>query len=266
MTTIASHDAWAAGENYERYMGRWSRAIAAKFIDWLAPPDNAEWLEIGIGTGALTEAILQGGHPASVLGIDASEDFVRHAISNFTDDRADFRVANAQNLGFEDNSFEITTSALVLNFIPDRHAALREMHRVTRPGGFVSFYVWDYPGGGMGFIDAYWQAAQSVDPRAAEYNEASRFPFCNPEDLLADCLTAGLGNATLEPIEIRTVFTDFNEFWEPFTLGAGPAPGFYQSLSADKQQQLKDRLRQAVGAATPIDLPARAWAVKATIV
>lgn len=263
MNSSAEFDAWSAGQSYERYMGRWSRQIAAKFVEWLAPPRDAAWLEIGCGTGALTQTILAKCAPRSVVSTDRSEDFVGYVRSAIDDRRARFEVADAQKLPAKDASIDVVTSALVLNFIPDRPAALAEMQRVLKPNGLLSFYVWDYPGGGIGFIDAFWKAAAEVDRRAGALGEDKRFPFCTRDGLAALCHEAGLRSIAIEPIEIETLFPDFEAFWQPFTLGAGPAPGYCISLPEDQRAILKERLADTLGRDGPVRLIARAWAVKA---
>jgi SAM-dependent methyltransferase len=261
-STTARHDAWSAGESYERYMGRWSRLVAARYLDWLGAPENAAWLDLGCGTGALTQAILARCEPWSVIAIDPSEGFVNHARATIADQRARFEVGDAQKLSLPDASVDVAASALALNFVPDKVAALRELRRVTRPGGLISFYVWDYPGGGMGFMNAFWKAAIALDPSAAELGEGRRFPFCSVDGLTALCAEAGLTAVTVAPIEIETRFASFEDLWQPFTLGAGPAPGYCVSLPEEKRAALKERLKQDVGGAGPISFTARAWGVK----
>jgi SAM-dependent methyltransferase len=261
MSTLSRHDAWAAGESYERYMGRWSRQVAARYLDWLAAPPNAAWLDMGCGTGALSQTILAHCAPRSVVGIDPSAGFVAHARATTEDERARFEVGDAQKLPLPDASVDVAASSLVLNFVPDKVAALRELMRVTRPGGLMSFYVWDYPGGGMGFMRAFWNAAIALDPKAAELGEGGRFSFCRPEGLTALCAEAGWPAVTVAPIEIQTRFPTFEDFWQPFTLGAGPAPGYCVSLPEEGREKLKQRLHEELGAG-PISLPARAWAAK----
>lgn len=263
MNKTAEFDAWSVGQNYEHYMGRWSRRIAVKFVDWLAPLRDLHWLDVGCGTGALTATILSAYTPRSILATDPSEAFLAHARSEITDFHVRFEAASAQNLPVPDASIDIVASALVLNFVPDRPAALAEMQRVLKPDGLLSFYVWDYPGGGMGFIDAFWKAAAQVDPNAAALDESKRFPFCTRDGLAEICNAAGLRAPVVEAIEIETVFQDFEAFWLPFTLGAGPAPGYCASLPEDHRAKLKARLAETLGTNGPIRLPARAWAVKA---
>ena len=263
MKTDAKYDTWSAGQSYDQYMGRWSRLIAANYLNWLNAPINADWLEIGCGTGALTGTILTSASPRSIIATDASEDFVEHAKSTITDKRASFEVSDAQKNRFEAASIDVVTSALVMNFVPDKIAALKEMQRVLKPGGVLSFYVWDYPGGGVGFIDAFWKAAAKIDPKAVDLNEGTRFPFCTQAGLIEICAQAGLSQVSIDRIEIETEFRNFEGLWMPFTLGAGPAPGYCMSLPADQRQALKEQFLQAVGAETPIKLRARAWAAKA---
>lgn len=263
MTTQSEFDAWSAGQSYEHYMGRWSRRIAAEFVDWVAPAANADWLEVGCGTGALTKTILSTAAPRSILATDQSADFVTHAEKDNKDSRASFAVAEAMHLPSGDASVDIVTSALVMNFIPDRQKALAEMRRVLRPDGQVVFYVGDYHGGGMGFIDAFWKAAAEIDPDALALDESARFPFCQKDGLAELCNDAGLVDAEIATIEVETRFPDFEAFWHPFTLGAGPAPGYCKALQEAGQQKLKQRLTDKLGADGPVVLPARAWAVKA---
>lgn len=258
-------DAWSAARSYEHYMGRWSRAIAAKFLAWLDAPAGADWLEIGCGTGALTGAILARGAPRTILATDPSDDFLHHAEAALADPRVRFEQAAAGRLPVAEASADVVASALVLNFVPERDAALAEMRRVLRPGGRLAVYVWDYPGGGMGFIDAFWRTAARIDPRAAELDEARRFPFCTPAGLAALCDAAGFSAVEIAPIEIHTVFADLEAFWHPFTLGAGPAPGYCRSLGEVQRAALKAALAEDFGAARPISLPARAWAARARV-
>ena len=263
MATQTAYDAWSAGQSYEHYMGRWSRRIAERFVEWLAPPAGADWLEVGCGTGALTRTVLSSAAPRSILATDRSDAFVAYARANTADDRMRFEVADAMRLPVADATVDVVTSALVLNFVADRKKALAEMCRVLRPGGIVSFSVWDYPGGGMGFIDAFWRAAAEVDPAAAELDESARFPFCTGEGLAKLCADAGIPEAEIDPIEVETVFQDFEAFWHPFTLGAGPAPGYCKNLSDDRRELLKTHLAARLDKGGPIVLPARAWAMRA---
>ena len=268
MATTNRHDAWQAGDSYDLYMGRWSRPIAARFVDWLAMPDRSDWLEVGCGTGALTAAILRQASPGSVLALDPSEGFLSKARESIGDPRVEFRISDASNLpSIPSGSRDVAVAGLVLNFIPDRAAALREIRRIVRPGGTVGFYVWDYPGGGVEFMRAFWTAAVALDPAARDLTEDRRFPFCTRAHLTELASEAGLAAPRSIAIEAPSVFADFEDYWRPFTLGAGPAPGYCASLPPEERQRLKERLMQALSTQDDgsIALATRAWAVKARV-
>jgi len=264
MAQTSRHDAWQAGDSYNVYMGRWSRQIAPVFLDWLAPGAGLDWLEVGCGTGALSSAIVTDCSPGSLVAIDASEGFLATARAGVTDPRVTFRVADAQALPLEADTADIAVSALVLNFVPDRAKALAEMSRVARARGTVAFYVWDYPGGGVEFMRAFWTAAAELDPGARALTEDRRFPFCTREGLADLARGSGLGAVESRSIEVPAVFSDFEDFWRPFTLGAGPAPGYCMSLEPEARRRLEESLRQRL---TPdadgrIPMKLRAWAVR----
>lgn len=267
MTQTSRHDAWQAGDSYDRYMGRWSRQIAPRFLDWLDVAAGLDWLEVGCGTGALSAAILTRCAPRSLLSIDPSEGFIAKARINVPDARIEFRVGDAQALAVDSASRDVIVSALVLNFVPDRSKALAEMKRVARRGGTIGFYIWDYPGGGVEFMRAFWTAATSLDPNARDLTEDRRFPFCTADGLTGMARQAGLADIECIAIEAPTVFKDFDDYWTPFTLGAGPAPGYCLSLEPEARERLRSRLEQSLPRREDgsIALKTRAWAVKATI-
>jgi len=265
MADTARHDSWQAGDSYDAYMGRWSRRLAPRFVDWLGLPKGLDWLEIGCGTGALSAAILAGADPKSLTAIDASPGFVERARANVADARARFELGDALALAQPPASRDAVVSALFLNFVPDPAKALAEKKRVARPGGTVAFYVWDYPAGGVGFMRAFWDAAAALDPAAAELSERRRFPFCTPDGLAGLAAAAGLADAVAAPLETPTLFADFDDLWRPFTLGTGPAPGYCASLAPAAREALKQRLRDSLPIQPDgsIPLTARAWALRA---
>src|SRR5688500_14326083 len=142
MAASSRHDAWQAGDSYERYMGRWSRRVAPLFLDWLRLPPGLDWLEVGCGTGALSAAIVAQAAPKNLVAIDPSEGFVAKARANVPDPRVECRVGDAQSIAVPAASRDVVAAGLVVNFIPDREKALAEMKRVARPGGTIGFYVW----------------------------------------------------------------------------------------------------------------------------
>jgi SAM-dependent methyltransferase len=258
-----SPDRWTSGTDYESYVGRWSRHVAREFIAWLAVPPGARWLDVGSGTGALTERILESADPATVTGIDPSSGFVEHARAHVADPRATFELASAGDIPLSDAAVDVAVAGLVLNFIPDLPAALAELRRVVAPGGTIAGYVWDYAGR-MELMRRFWDAAVALDPAAASSTEDSRFTICAPDPLRAAFEGAGLVDVEVRPIEVATVFRDFDDYWSPFLTGVGPAPGYAVALSEDRRVELRERLRATLPTAADGSIPlvARAWAVR----
>ncbi len=264
MTDAIMPDPWSSGRNYDRYMGRWSRVVAPRFVDWLEAPPRRDWLDVGCGTGALSATVVRLTEPRSLLGVDVSAPFVERARENVPDPRARFRIGDAQALPVEDDSRDIVVSGLMLNFVADRARALREMARAARPGGRLGFYVWDYPGRGVEFMRLFWQVAASLDPAAAALGEAARFPFCTPAGLTELALEAGWSDVETVPLEVETVFASFDDLWEPFELGTGPAPAYCAALDAEGRARLRGALRERLPFERDgsLRLSARAWGVK----
>ncbi|WKZ35408.1 MAG: class I SAM-dependent methyltransferase [Anaerolineales bacterium] len=256
-------DNWANGDLYEEYMGRWSRRVAREFIKWLAVPAGGGWLDVGCGTGALSQTVLQFTEPARIKGIDRSEGFVNFAREHVRDDYVQFEVGDAEALTDGDGTFDAVVSGLVLNFIPHPERALAEMTRVTRVGGVAAVYVWDYAEG-MQFIRHFFDAAIALDPKATEHDEGPRFPICHPDALKRLFESTGLRNVEVRPIEVPTIFRDFDDYWSPFLAGQGPAPGYAMSLSEEGHVALRERIRAGLphNPDGSISLTARAWAAR----
>jgi SAM-dependent methyltransferase len=267
MMATSRHDAWLAGDRYEAYMGRWSRQLAPRFLDWLEAEDGLDWLDIGCGTGALSAAIIERCHPKSLIAIDSSEGFVASARATIPDLRAEFRIGDAEAMAIATASRDVVVSALSMNFIIDRWSALGEMKRIARAGGMIGFYVWDYPNGGVEFMQAFWDAAGDLDEGARDLSEDKRFPFCTQDGLTSLMRGAGLTRVECTAIEAPTLFRDFEDYWRPFTLGAGPAPGYCASLPPEERERLKEKLSDSLprGKDGSIAFRARAWAVKAAL-
>lgn len=263
MAEMSRHDAWQAGESYDAYMGRWSRLIAPLFLDRLGAAEGLDWLDVGCGTGALSETILARCGPGSVTGVDPSAGFISRAQEIVRDPRATFLLGDARALPVGSAAFDLVVSGLMLNFVPDMPKALEEMKRAARPNGRLCFYVWDYPGGGLEFVRAFWTAAIALDPDAADLTEARRFANCEPTALTELARAAGLVSIACEAIEAPTIFRDFDDYWRPFTLGGGPAPGYCANLAPEKRERLGEMLRERLPIRQngSIALKVRAWAV-----
>jgi SAM-dependent methyltransferase len=255
-------DTWAAADAYERYVGRWSRPVATEFIEWLAVPPARTWLDVGCGTGALSETISRHASPAHLNGIDASLPYLTQARLRLTSTDARLLVGLAQQMPLRSQRFDAVVSGLALNFVPGPEAAVSEMARVARGGGIVAAYVWDYAHG-MELMRYFWDAAVALDPHAAALDEGNRFPLCHPDRLEALFRTSGLGDVRSRAIDITTRFVDFDDYWSPFLGAQGPAPGYAMSMHEDRRARLRDRIRRSlpVGPDGSIALTARAWAV-----
>ncbi len=258
-------DHWAEGEAYDRFMGRWSRALAGAFVRWLETAPGLRWLDVGCGTGSSSAAILHEADPAYVLGVDPSPGFIRRAEAGNRDPRLAFQVAGVENLPADRRGFDRVVSGLAFNFFPDPAAALRAMKARTVSGGVVAATVWDYAGE-MQFLRIFWDTAISFDPGAGPLDEGARFPLCRPDRLERLFQEAGLTAVRVDPLTIATPFAGFTDYWEPFLAGTGPAPSYVASLDADRRRQLEVELRArlAPGDDGKIPLTARAWAVRGT--
>ncbi|MBG0831114.1 class I SAM-dependent methyltransferase [Planomonospora sp. ID67723] len=258
-------EVWVVGDAYEAYVGRWSRHVAETFLRWLEVPTGGRWLDVGCGTGALTETVLAVADPAQVTGVDPSEGFLSHARARITDTRASFRAGDAQSLPVADRRFDAVVSGLALNFVPDPRRAAAEFARVAAPGGVAAAYVWDYAEG-MVMMRRFWEAATDLDPAAAELDEGRRFPLCRPEPLGGLWEEAGLDDVEVRTVEVATVFAGFDDYWEPFLGGQGAAPAYVASLTEEHRHALRDLLRSRLpyGPDGAVSLTARAWAVRGT--
>lgn len=256
-------DGWTSAESYDLYVGRWSRVVAGEFLAWLEVPPAARWLDVGCGTGVLSELILERALPAAITGIDPSERFVRHARERIADGRVRFDVGDAQELPLATGTFDATVAGLVLNFVPAPNRAACEMVRVTRDSGIVAAYVWDYAGE-MQLMRHFWNAAVEFDASASELDEGRRFAIAKPEPLTRLLQGAGLAEVEVQAVDVPTVFRDFDDYWKPFLRGQGPAGAYAVSLDEERQAALRERLRAALpsGPDGSISLTARAWAVR----
>ncbi len=259
-------DVWAIGAAYEPYVGRWSRLVAREFLAWLAVPPAKQWLDIGCGTGALSQIILDVASPSKIKGVDPSEGYIAFARDQVVDDRVSFTVGDAQALPFESAQFDVVVSGLVLNFLLHQDRAVSEMLRVVRPGGIAAAYVWDNADQ-MQLMRYFWDAAVKLDPAAFDLDEGQRFQLCKPEPLTKLFHAANLNNIEVCAIDVPTDFRDFDDYWKPFLGGQGPAPTYAMTLSEDRRVALREEIRANLPIATDgsIHLIARAWAIRGVL-
>lgn len=257
---------WSAEQGYEARVGRWSRRAAGAFLDWLALPTGGHWLDLGCGTGALTQAILERAAPRRVVGIDPSGASLAYAHGQVSDGRAGFVRAAAEQLPFPPDAFDAAVSGLALNFMSDEAGAVGEMRKVVRPGGPVAAYVWDFAGE-MQLMRRFWDAARTIDPDAVRMDQGERFPICKPEPLVTLLRGAGLDGVETRAIDVPTVFVDFDDYWAPMGIGSGSIAGYCQSLSEAQRSALAEQLKRSLPFAPDgsISLIARAWAVRGLV-
>jgi len=252
---------WAAGDIYEQFMGRWSRVVAVEFLKWLDILPGQMWLDVGCGTGALTQAIKDQQEPDKVIGLDFSLDFVQHASRGNA--RSYFVNADGSVLPFADRLFDAIVGGLALNFIPQPEKAVTEMRRIVKPDGVVSAYVWDYADK-MEFLRYFWDATLELDSGAITFHEGKRFPICQPDVLHNVWQKAGLQNILVEAIDVPTIFDNFEAYWQPFTVGNFPAPKYVSGLNEKQQITLHNHLKSIIPTEEDgsIHLIARVWAIR----
>lgn len=227
------------GEAYERFMGRWSREIGKAFLTWLQPPEGARWLDVGCGTGIFTELISDTCAPASVIAIDPSESQIARARTQVTRTKTEFHLADAQDLPFPDESFDIVASALVMNFVPNKARAMSEMRRVVRPGGLIAACVWNFAA----------ELSPSGPLRRAMRRigiEAPPIPGTDTSSLavLADLLEkAGLKGLNTDSIEVAVSFRDFDDFWHSQTPHYAPTTRAIAAMSSRDRLRLMEAVR-----------------------
>ncbi len=257
---------FSAGDAYERFMGRWSRALAPLLVQFAGVRDGDDLLDVGAGTGALTAALSAAAPSSHIVGIDAAAPYVAFAQTRHPGGLVRFEVGDAQQLRFSDRSFDRTLSLLIFNFIPGPANALKEMVRVTRPGGTVAAAVWDY-GQGMEMLRVFWDEAVALDP-AMDAKDERHMPLCRGGELEALWREDGLKDVSGEALTIETAFSSFDDYWSPFLEQQGPAGAYVAALSADGREQLRIRLHERLLGGRPdgpIVLTARAWAARGTI-
>jgi SAM-dependent methyltransferase len=244
-----------AAEAYDRFMGRWSHGLSAPMADLAGVRPGQQALDVGCGPGSLTAELVRRLGAASVTAVDPSESFV--AVARARNPGVRVEQASAERLPFADGSFDATLAQLVVHFMDDPVAGLAEMARVTRPAGVVAACVWDHAGGG-GPLAVFWQAVASLDPAAISESALPGARDGHLAELFADAGLAQIERAVLTAtIECET----FEEWWEPFVGGVGPAGAYVANLPARKRDALREQLR-SMHPAPPFVVEARAWAAR----
>ena len=244
-------------EAYDRHIGRYGRELAQALIAAAGVRAGARALDVGCGPGALTTELVALLGAEHVAAVDPSAPFAEACRRRLPGVRVE--PASAESLPFDDAVFDVALAQLVLNFMTDPPAGVREMQRVTRPGGTVAVAVWDYAGE-MTLLRRFWDAAVARDPAAAASDEGRSMPFCTPEELAALWSTAGLEDVRVAPAVVGAEYASFEDLWQPLELGVGPSGAYAAALAPADRAAFKAELRTRLGAgAAPFRLTARAW-------
>jgi SAM-dependent methyltransferase len=254
----------ASAEAYDRLVGRYGPPLAEALIAFAGVEAGARALDVGCGPGALTTALAAKLGAPNVSAVDPSEPFAEACRTRVPG--AEVIVAQAESLPFADDQFDASLSQLVVNFMRDAKEGVRELARVTRPGGVVAACVWDYAGE-MTLLRAFWDAAREVEPeRAALADEGAVMSFCGDGDLGELWRAAGLQAVRTGSLVVTAAYADFDDLWSPLPTGVAPAGAFCASLDDDGRAALHAAYRSRLGVGEgPFELTARAWSVVGTV-
>jgi SAM-dependent methyltransferase len=243
---------------YDSFMGRYSVPLASNFADFARIVDQSRVLDVGSGPGALTAELAKRLGTAAVSAVDPSDSFIAAAHERFPE--VEVRKASAENLPFEDRTFDASLAQLVVHFMTDPVAGLGEMRRVTRPGGIVAACVWDHAGEN-GPLHAFWRAARELDLDVADESQLAGAREGHLGELFRE---AGLQQVEEDALTVAVGHPTFDEWWTPYTLGVGPAGAYVSSLESERVAELRERCRQILGPA-PFTISAIAWAARGMV-
>ena len=248
-----------SADAYDRHIGRYGSDLAEALILSAGVQPGQRVLDVGCGPGALTAALVELLGGELVAAVDPSEPFAEACASRLPG--IGVTIAAAEALPFSEGSFDAVLSQLVVNFMSDAGAGVREMRRVTRPGGTVAAAVWDYAGE-MTLLRRFWDAAVALDPAAASHDEGRCMPYCQPEELGGLWRDAGLRAVTTSAVTVEADYSGFDDLWQPLEAGVGPSGAYAAGLAPERRARLRDEVRRRIGVGeTPFRLTARAWCV-----
>ena len=244
-----------SADAYDRFMGRYSTRLAPQLADFAGVRAGQRVADIGCGPGALTSELVDRVGPTNVFAVDPSQTFVAAVRERFPS--VDVRLAAAEHLPFSDRRFDAALAQLVVHFMSDAVAGLAEMARVVRTDGVVAACVWDHAGE-HGPLSVFWQAARELDPTVAD---ESRLAGAREGHLAELFVSAGLRRVGSTVLVATVTHTSFDDWWEPFTLGVGPAGAHVAGLEVTRRAELRERCRDLLPTA-PFEVAARAWTAR----
>jgi SAM-dependent methyltransferase len=247
-----------AASSYDAFMGRWSRLLSAPFTDFAEVEQGSRVVDVGAGTGALTAELVARAGVSSVVAVDPSPSFVRSLRERF--DGVPVEQAPAESLPFADSSFDVALAQLVVHFMQDPVAGLREMARVVAPGGVVAASVWDYAGK-RDPLRQFWAAARDLDPDLVDESLRAGTAQGHLADLMS---RAGLSNVVSTDLTVELEFASFDDWWAPFESSVGPAGIHFANQSAAERARLRDAAHGRFGQG-PTRLSASAWAARGVV-
>jgi ubiquinone/menaquinone biosynthesis C-methylase UbiE len=256
------------GAAYEKFLGRWTRELAPRFLDFATFSDEGPILDVGTGTGSLAFAMAARWPSRNVRAIDAAEPYIAHARAHFKGKYPHFEIGDATALLYDDGTFSGTAAQLVLNFVPNTVAAVNEMRRVTWSGGTIAAAVWDFRGG-LVYQRLFWDTAAGIDPKAGEARDRLfSGALALPDGLPNLFRAAGLKKVQQGSLTIRMKYACFDDYWQPLLGGQGPVGTYVASLGGDLRRKIEDAVRRAYSSGSPDgerSLTATAWAVRGTV-
>jgi SAM-dependent methyltransferase len=253
----------AAADHYDRHVGRYNAELARALVEFAGVRPGQRALDVGCGPGALSRELAAVLGAMHVSAIDPSPSFVAAAQGRLPG--VNVRVAAAEQVPFDDNTFDHALAQLVVNFMADARKGLSEMARVTRSGGVISVATWDYSDG-MTFLRKFWDAAIATDPRGGDADEGLTMRYCRPDELAELLESVGLRNVRTGEAAPRGRYTSFDDLWQPLLGGIGPSGVYVTSLDDAQRATFRTEFRRQLGVGDePFELSARAWLARAEV-